>query len=774
MRRPTPYLVAAAVALISALSLVARPATGAPNEHLDYSIIAGAAGLRWDDLNPSDTPTLWKLAEHGSIGALSVHSARTPTCPVDGWLTLGAGNYAQRATGTVEGECPSTDVKIQTPDGIGANLPDQETDVAAINRALPYNAQPGALAEAVRCTVAVGPGAAIAAARPYGRVDRYEPGLPKNPAELLSACVLSIVDLGTIAGDDPAVRQAEARAADATLARVLAARPAQSLLMVAGLSDTDLTSRLHVAIADGPGYRGGWLTSSSTSRPGYVQLTDLAPTTLNALDRPVPTKLFSGQPVDSISGRPSDLTTAVSRLADADQEAGAQRRVTGWFLTVLTVGELLLFAAVVPFLRRARRPAGPHGPRPMPARLVHVLEVLLVAASVTLPAALVADAVPWWRSARAGLLFGAVTGLVVVALTTVVVTGPWRRGVLGPIGAVGGIVAGIVGLDVLTGARLQLNGVAGYSALEGGRYSGVGTLGLGLLIAGTLLLAGWLAHRLGRRWRPVTVAAVGGIGVVLVGSPYLGANAGGAVALTAGVCVAAAICTGGFLTFVRLAWATLAGLVVTIGFALLDLRRPVEDRGSLSAFLTQARNGTSGAAMNRIGAGNVAAVMTGPLTLVVLGAAVLIIFVLLRPWGGLKRLFGIYPPVRAALIAVGIAALFAGLLDGAGFNVAGAAAATCAPLACLAALRVLDHADDRTVAIGSEPDSGAGLDAPAQARGAAAAGDRPPRVPDNAVRGDPVSSGDPVTRTTPAKGRRTGRPRAPVSPPAAGAGDVLP
>src|SRR5205823_12023472 len=70
--------------------------------------------------------------------------------------------------------------------------------------------------------------------------------------------------------------------------------------------------------------------------------------------------------------------------------------------------------------------------------------------------------------------------------------------------------------------------------------------------------------------------------------------------------------------------------------------------------------------------------------------------VLLRPWGGRKRLFGLYPAVRAVFIGVGVAGLLAGLLDGAAFVVAGAAAATAMPLACLAALRVLDRADDRT------------------------------------------------------------------------------
>src|SRR5256886_2597506 len=430
LRRLTPYLIAAAVALTSTLGLVSRPATGAPSEHADYVIVAGAAGLRWDDVNPIDTPTLWRLAEHGSVGALSVGSAHNPTCPADGWLTLGAGNFAAFTDDKhkVEPDCPTlSDVRIQTPDGIGANLPDQDKVDARQDPA--YGTQPGALAEAVRCTAAVGPGAAIAAARPYGRVDRYQPTLPEHPEGLLSGCVLSIVDLGTIAGDAPQVRQAAARQADQVLARVLAARPARSLVLVAGLSDTDLTSQLHVTIADGPGYPAGWLTSSSTSRQGYLQLTDLAPTVLTALDRPIPTKLFAGQPADSITGRPADLATAVSRLSDADREAGAQRRVTGWVLTFLAAIELLLFAAAVPFLRRARRYAGPVRPRPMPPRLVLALELLLVASSLTLPAALVADVVPWWRTAAAGPLFSAVTLVVVAALTTAVILGPWRLGV---------------------------------------------------------------------------------------------------------------------------------------------------------------------------------------------------------------------------------------------------------------------------------------------------------------------------------------------------------
>ncbi|GIH19237.1 hypothetical protein [Rugosimonospora africana] len=784
-----PYLAVVAFALASVFGLVSRPATGAPSEHVEHVIVAGTAGLRWDDVDPVDTPNLWRLAQQGSIGALSVRSAHSPTCPPDGWLTLGAGNYAERTDPALQitDECPQTTVSIQQQ-GRSATLPDQETDVADWNRQLGNHVQPGALADALSCTVAVGQGAAIAAARPYGRVDRYEPTLPSRPGPLLSECPLSIVDLGTLDATDPDARAEQARQVDAHLATVLAGRPKSSLVLVAGLSDTDRSSRLHVAIADGPGYRGGWLTSSSTSRQGYLQLTDLAPTTLNALDRPAPTELFSGQPVDSAPGRPTDVVNAVSHLSDADREADAQRHVAGWFFAILTLFELVLFAGAVPLLRRARRARRLAGRRlrPAPVALVQAAEVLLVAASLAVPGALIADAVPWWRSGAPGLIFAISTLGVVAGLTVLVMLATRGRGTLAPLGAVGGISAGIVGIDVLTGARLQLNGVAGYSAVEGGRYAGLGTIGLGLIIAGILLAAGWLAQRLARKWRPVAVAALGAVGVILVGSPYLGAEAAGAIALTAGVCVAAAICTGGFLTFARLAWATLTGLVVTTGFALLAVHRPAGDRGSLGRFVSAARNGTGGSLVQSTSATNGTSVVTSPLTLVVLGSVILIVFVLLRPTGGLKRLFGIYPAMRAALIGIAVASALAGFLDGVGFNVAGAAAATAVPLATLAALRVLDHADDRTIVVlplGEQVPAGvrptlAGVGEPVGVAsgvaepGSAAAGDAPGGS-DGGVRPSTHANGDqPGTDTAVNTGQQ--EPDTPVSAPTAPVGDVLP
>jgi len=697
LRRAAPYLLAVAAAVASVLALLPEPPEGAPPPRADYVIMVGVPGLRWDDIDRVRTPTLWKLAERGTIGALAVHSAAKTTCPADGWVTLGAGNRAMWTTGTVDGVCPPLSVEVDMAAGpqttVEASVADQR-DVVRDNRTLPWEVQPGALAEAVRCTTAVGPGAAIAAARPYGRVDRYLPAVGAGLSAQLKACSLAIVDAGTVTGEGPA-RRSGAGAADATLARILAARPDRSLVIVAGLSDTATVGRLHVAIADGPGYRGGWLTSSTTGRPGYAQLVDLAPTALVALDRPVPDDLFVGAAVDRAGDRPGRLAQAVDQLADADWQAKVQRVVAARFLVVLAIGQILLFGLVTVVLRRARPAPGRSAP-PLSRRVRRAAEILLIAAALAIPAALLADLVPWWRWRLSGAVFAGVTALVLAAVTTVVFVLTRRGRATAGMGAVAALAAVAVAADVMTGSRLQLNGVAGYSAATGGRYVGLGTIGLGVLVGGALILAGVLAAGVSRAWRPCVVAAVGAVGIVVVGSPYLGADAAGAVALSAGVSLAAAASSGGWFSLARLASAIATAAVVTTGFAMLDLSRPAEQRSNVGQFLVDLSGGTQRLAGQRIGAHNVTTIATSPLSLLTIGSVVFVVFVLLRPKGGLRRLFGLYPAIRATLGGIWGATALAGLVEGVGFNVLGAASATAVPLIALGALRVVTNAGDPT------------------------------------------------------------------------------
>jgi hypothetical protein len=694
MNRLVSYLAFATVAVATVAGLAAQPKVTGTRPVAGTVIVAGAVGLRWDDVDREQTPHLWRLAGTGSIGSLSVRSAQQPTCPADGWVTLGAGNWA---SGSIEPDseaeqpttepCPPLEVAIEPTQAAGANLREHRRLVRHNQWGLPWGAVPGALAGSVGCTVAIGEGAALAGARSYGRVDRYHPSLPQDPdaaARLLGEyCELVIVDLGTISGTGDE-RAAAARRVDDTLARVLAARPARSLMLAAGVADLDGSSHLHVAVADAPGLPRGWLTSVTTGRTGYLQLVDIAPTVLAALDRPPPELVFAGHPADSRSGRPTDLAGPVAELVAADHQAQRARPVSSWFLAGLTVLELALFGAAVPLLREPGR----NGSRGW-QRARQLGPMLLVGTALAIPAALVAGWVPWWRAeAAAGGAFAAISLAVLAVASLLVVRTPIFRRTLGLVGAGAGVAAAAVAVDLVTGSWLQLNGVIGYLAQDGGRYDGISDIGLGVLIAGTLLVAGCLAEQVTRRRRPLVVVAVGGLGVVLAGSPYLGADMGGAVALAVGVCVAAAMSTGGWVTAGRVAWATGVGLAVVVAVAVVDLRRPAEQRTGLGSLLAQLAEGTAGFGLQRVSLANVEAFIGSPLTVLAIGSGVFLWFALLRPWGGLRRLFGIHPALRAGLVGVVVAALLGGVLVGAALGVAGAAAAVGVPLLTLTSLRL--------------------------------------------------------------------------------------
>ncbi|GAB3843441.1 hypothetical protein GCM10029963_18290 [Micromonospora andamanensis] len=100
--------------------------------------------------------------------------------------------------------------------------------------------------------------------------------------------------------------------------------------------------------------------------------------------------------------------------------------------------------------------------------------------------------------------------------------------------------------------------------------------------------------------------------------------------------------------------------------------------------------------MQRSSAASFDTLVNSPLTVLALAGALLVWFALLQPWGGLMRLFGIYPAIRAAMAGTAVAAVIGGVLGAAALDVAGAAAAVVVPMAALSALRVLDHSADRT------------------------------------------------------------------------------
>ncbi|TFV51848.1 hypothetical protein E4P41_21785, partial [Geodermatophilus sp. DF01-2] len=94
---PVVRAVALLLAVLTAVLVPALPAGAAPagGTAADRIVVVGIPGLVWDDVDPEATPNLWALAEGSPIGAVSVRAARSTSCVLDGWATLGAGNRAR-------------------------------------------------------------------------------------------------------------------------------------------------------------------------------------------------------------------------------------------------------------------------------------------------------------------------------------------------------------------------------------------------------------------------------------------------------------------------------------------------------------------------------------------------------------------------------------------------------------------------------------------------------------------------------------------------------
>jgi hypothetical protein len=156
-----------AVALAVAAPVSARAAAaGLATPRPAHVVVAGIGGLRWSDISPAMTPTLWRLAGQGSAGSLDVTGISIRSCPVDGWLTL---NSAARASAPhpAGGRCPAAPAVVPSaPRAGGTPVPAQIPQFPGL---VSYNArfseapQWGLLATAPgpwRCATAVGPGAA--------------------------------------------------------------------------------------------------------------------------------------------------------------------------------------------------------------------------------------------------------------------------------------------------------------------------------------------------------------------------------------------------------------------------------------------------------------------------------------------------------------------------------------------------------------------------------------------------------------------------------------
>lgn len=673
---------------VSGARSVATSATPGP------VVLVGAPDLRWSDLSAQATPTLWQLAGAGAPAALSARTVVERSCPADGWLSVSAGARAaldptdDTATAAT---CPPLPPVQPTAAGRAriAGLP----AIRAANTASPYAATVGLLGDAFAaagsCVAAAGPGAALAAARSDDAVAAYRPD-PSQAGELTGSCPVTVVDTG---GGPPAV-------IDAIVADLQDTLPPEATLLVAGLADTGPTPHLHVVVATGPApggaaYAGRWLTSAATRRDGLVQVVDLTPTLL-ALAGVDPPAGLTGTPLRPGGDRPDDAAAVVGHLAGRDTAAHAVRRIVPPFFLVLSVGQVLAYLALYAAIRR-------RGVRTSGLGLLRLLGLLrgsAVAIAAVPIATYLADVVPWWRADHPlPTLLGAVA-LSVAAITALAYAGPWRSSLLGPPVVVSAVTAVVLAADVVTGARLQLDSLLGYSPLDAGRFNGLGNVGFAFLSTGMLLAATGLADTLTRRGhsRRTAAVAVGALGlaaVVVVGWPGWGNDAGGALALLPGVALLT-LMVAGVRARSRKAAAAAVGAVAALSVALvvslaaLDLLRPPERRTHLGRFAAQLIEGDAGAVLTRRAAASLDALTAGPLTLIVPPVLLWLALAVARParFGGSAwaHAYVMAPLLRAGLASVLLSWVIAALVNDSGVVIPAVALLLAVPwmMACLA------------------------------------------------------------------------------------------
>lgn len=668
-------------------------------------VLIGVPGLRWSDLNPGDTPAMWRLADNAAIGSFVVRGLGSRACPADGWLMVSAGTTAAVDTDCGPVAAPSrTSHGAKIPDLAGVRVQNAGSDGQVWGRV-------GALGEAIHaaggCTSAVGPGAALGLADTSGVVDYYAPDVQTSAASAWTRCPVTAVDVGTIIGSTPGEpRRAAVRDADAVVGSVLAKAPAGSRIVLAGLSDDAGPAHLHVAIVADGADGGRYLGSDSTRRPDVVTLPGLAPTVAALVDTPgaIQAPVQAGSGWGPRGARPA-LASAAAGLNRNDVAAVTTESIRTGFVAGLVALVIVVLAAAVALARI--RPAAPWRARAQ--RLITAAAAVSAAAPVS---SLLAGLVPWPRSSHPALAMVIVT-LVLAGVIAAVALG--RGGALRPIIVLTGTTVAVVAVDLIAGLSLQLDNPLGYTAIEGARYYGMGNVVFAVYATALLIfaatVASWGMSRRGWRRRSAAslVVALGLVGVAIDGLPGWGSDFGGVIALIPGIGVTALLVAGLRVSVLRVAalGVVAAGTVLAIAFA--DHARGAGRETHLGRFAGELISGQAGPIIDR----KLHTMLLTAVYIPILVVAVwLVVALLTRPrWAGAAQRLRSTPGLLYGLAGTATAGLVGMFVNDSGAIVAASVLLLAVPLTIIAILSVEVSPD----AVRSEAGpslSGAGQPAP--------------------------------------------------------------
>ena len=612
------------------LALAAAAGCGSPPAELeatpaDRVLVVSLPGLDWDGAKRADMPNLDEFTANAAVADMATRIGRRTATSTDAYLTLGAGTRAvapvvdtavavdadetyggvpaselvERRLGHVTPGIaylaigPAIDANEHSPFGAEVGSLGDQLAKDGVSRAVVANADAvegfvsddpppdGAYARGAATMVmdsdGIVPGGTVSRSlltddrsAAFGwRLDRTKvvdafdeawdsPGRSVVVVEASDLSRVAAYGARANASQRAALRAQALDDADALLGDLMKrVDPAHDAVLVLSPVSPKASPALGLAALQAPGVDGGLLQSATTRRDGYVQLADVAPTVLDLLGEDAPDAM-EGRSF-GVSHRDDQSVGRLTALANSG-DAAAFRDAT-MFLAVTGVVVGLALLALLIALRSRLSP-----------RVARLLAPCAYGALGVVPASFLVGQV---GAVRASLLPTAVVVLLVAAVFAALATAvDRRRPGTGPLVAVGSIV-GLIALDILAGAPLQLNTTFGYSVAVAGRFTGLGNLAFALFGAATIVLAALIVDRWGRRGLVPAVILLAGV-VVVEGLPMMGADVGGVLAMVPAFGVTALVLAGRRVGWRHVAALVGATVVVLLLFAFVDAARPAE------------------------------------------------------------------------------------------------------------------------------------------------------------------------------------------------------
>jgi uncharacterized membrane protein YhaH (DUF805 family) len=328
------------------------------------------------------------------------------------------------------------------------------------------------------------------------------------------------------------------------------------------------TGRVHLTVAAvrAPHVEPGLLRSGSTRRVGVVTLVDIAPTILDLAGAERPGSM-EGRRFERAATGPDSGEGRARHLATLDAAARYRDRMVAPVAVAFVVLQAVLWIAAAVAMRR-ERPTG--------RRWVALAALAMLA---YLPATYLAGLLDFHDAPSVAYWAFIVVVAIATGVAALAIGGPRD---LDPLLLCLGAVFGLLVLDMLVGAPLQLNTVFGYSPTVGGRFAGMGNLAYGQFAGAAFLLCGLLFQRLAGRSTGAAVAlGVLVIAIVIDGMPFWGSDVGGVLAFVPAVGVTATRLLGQRVRWRSAALWSSAAILVVGAFALVDLSRPADRRTHL-------------------------------------------------------------------------------------------------------------------------------------------------------------------------------------------------